>query len=393
MNTIDYINNRAFTDRSYAFAPQVAQAEPGRPVWEFIPMDTGAKVLENGDVQFGIFAPEAKNVSVMFDLKPGQFIPLTKGEDGIWKTVVPFDPTFCGPKAFTFYIDGAEVVSPYAPIYFCINRPINYVEIPDPNAEFVFMRDVPHGSVVNEFYWSEVLEEYERCLIYLPPSYHEGGEYPVLYLLHGYSENETSWNYNGKVSHIMDNLIAEGKTEPFIVVMPHGMFHGKYNNFPDFQDPFEKSLIECCIPAIEKKYRVKADKWNRAIAGFSMGSMQSCVIGLQNMDVFSRIGLLSGFMRKIGRPESDLCKDLELNNHLKRMMDQENFEKEIKLFFRGIGSLDMKFDAFQVDDEICEEQGFSGYQNYVRFVAEGYHHDWAIMRVLFHEFAGQVFQK
>ncbi len=173
--------------------------------------------------------------------------------------------------------------------------------------------------------------------------------------------------------------------------MANGMFHGKYNTFADFQDPFEQSLLNCCIPAIEKKYRVKADKWNRAIAGFSMGSMQSCVIGLRHMDTFSRIGLLSGFMRRVGRPETDLSKDLELNDHLKLMMDREKFEKEIALFFRGVGSLDMKFDAFQVDDEICKEQGFDTYRNYVRFVAEGYPHDWAVMRILFHEFAGQVF--
>ena len=391
MNTFDFMDNRAFTDRSYAFAPQVPQAEPGKPFWDFTPMDTGVRVLENGDVVFGFYAPDAKSVAVMFDLRQGEMIPLAKEEGGIWKTTVPYDPCFCGPKAFTFFIDGAEVVNPYAPVYFSINRPINYVEIPDPNADFVLMRDVPHGSVVSDFYWSDVLEEYERCLVYLPPSYHEGGEYPVLYLLHGYSENETSWIYNGKVNHIMDNLIAEGKTKPFIVVMPNGMFHGKYNIFPDFQVPFEKSLIECCIPAIEKKYRVKADKWNRAIAGFSMGSMQSCVIGLQHMDVFSRIGLLSGFMRRVGRPDTDLSKDFELNDHLKLMMEKEKFEKEIALFFRGVGSLDMKFDAFQVDDEICEEQGFSSYRNYVRFVAEGYPHDWAVMRILFHEFAGQVF--
>lgn len=123
-----------------------------------------------------------------------------------------------------------------------------------------------------------------------------------------------------------------------------------------------------------------------------MGSMQSCVIGLRHPEVFSHIGLLSGFMRRVGRPDTDLSKDFELNDHLKLMLDKEKFEQDYRLFFRGVGSLDAKFDAFQVDDEICEEQGFSKYQNLVRFVAEGYPHDWAVMRVLFHEFAGRVFQ-
>ncbi len=392
MGQFDFIHNQAFDDRAIAFAPQTPQAEPGHPVWEVIPMDTGAKVLENGDVKFGIHAPDAKHVSLVLGLRPEAPIEMEKDTDGVWKTVLPYDPTFVGPKAFWFSVDGGDVTSPYCPVYYSHAMPVNYVEIPDPKASFVLMRDVPHGSVVTEYYWSSVLEDFERCLIYLPPNYHEGGEYPVLYLQQGYGENETSWIYNGKVNHIMDNLIADGEAEPFIVVMNNGMFHGKYNVFADFQEPFAKSLIECCMPMIEKKYRVKADKWNRGIAGFSMGSMQACVYGLQHLDVFSHIGLLSGFMRRVGRPDTDLSKDFELNDHLKVMMDKELFEKEIRLFFRGVGSLDMKFDAFTVDDEICAEQGFDQYNNIVRFVADGYHHDWAVMRVLFHEFAKRVFR-
>lgn len=391
MANYDFIHNQAFDDRALSFAPQPPQAVPGKPVWEVIPMDTGAKVFENGDVQFGLFAPDAKNVSVVFGLNPEKPLEMEKKEDGIWKAVLPFDPTFCGPKAFTFRVDGGEVISPFCPVYYCYGMPVNYVEIPDPNAPYVLMRDVPHGSVVTEYYRSDILEDFERCLIYLPPSYQEGGEYPVLYLQHGYGENETSWIYSGKVNHIMDNLIADGEAKPFIVVMCNGMFHGKYNAFAEYQEPFEKSLLEECIPMIEKKYRVKADKWNRGIAGFSMGSMQSCVYGLRHPEIFSHIGLLSGFMRRVGRPDTDLSKDLELNDHLKVMMDKEFFEKEYSLFFRGVGSLDMKFDAFEVDDEICEEQGFSQYKNLVRYVADGYHHDWAVMRVLFHEFAKRLF--
>ena len=193
MENFNFIHNQAFDDRAIAFAPQAPQPVPGKPVWEIIPMDTGAKVLENGDVQFGLFAPEASSVSVVLGLRPESPLEMTKQEDGIWKTVLPYDPTLCGPKAFTFRVDGGEVISPYCPVYYSYGMPVNYVEIPDPNAPFVMMRDVPHGSVVTEYYWSSVLEDFERCLIYLPPSYQEGGEYPVLYLQHGYGENETTW--------------------------------------------------------------------------------------------------------------------------------------------------------------------------------------------------------
>lgn len=269
---------------------------------------------------------------------------------------------------------------------------MNYVEIPDPNAPYMTLRDVPHGSIVTEYYYSDVLEEWERCLIYLPPNYQEGGEYPVLYLQHGYSENETSWVYNAKINFILDNLIADGKALPFIVVMANGMFHGKYNIFADFQDPFERSLLTCLIPFIEKKYRVIKDKWHRGIAGFSMGSMQSSLIGLHNMDTFAYIGLLSGFMRRVGGPEKDVDKSLEVNNHLLKMFDRENFEKEIKLFFRGIGSKDGTKKAFDVDDELLEEHGMTDCPNLVRFIAEGYPHDWSTMRILFTEFAQKVFK-
>ena len=382
--------DRVFDNQLCAFAPLKAQSLPGGAYFEYKAMDTGVKVLENGDVYFGYYAPEAQNVAVHFG--PMNPIVLEKGEDGIWKGILPFNKEFVGAKTFSFRVDGAEVVSHFCPTYFIGNSLMNYVEIPDPNADFLTMRDVPHGSIVTEFYWSSVLEEWERLLVYLPPMYHEGGEYPVLYLQHGYSENETSWIYNAKINFILDNLIADGKAEPFIVVMAHGMFHGKYNVFADFQAPFEKSLIECVIPFIESKYRVIKDKWHRGIAGFSMGSMQASLIGLHNMDKFAYIGLLSGFMRRVGGAEKDKDKSLEVNEHLLNMFDRENFEKEIKLFFRGIGSNDGTKMAFDIDDELLEEHGMTDCPNLVRFVAQGYPHDWSTMRILFHEFAQKVFK-
>ena len=387
----DFMDNQVFNDRFSEFAKSKAQALPGKAFFEYAPIDTGYRVLENGDVYIGYYAPEARDVAIYFGLRPDEPVKLEKGEDGIWRTTLKYDPNFVGPKAFTFRVDGAETISPFIPVYFCYNSIVNYVEIPDPNAEFILMRDVPHGSVVTDYYWSDVLEDWERCLIYLPPGYEKGGEYPVLYLQHGYSENETSWIYNAKINHIMDNLIADDLAEPFIVVMNNGMFHGKYV-FADFQDVFEKSLIECAIPFIESKYRVIKDKWHRGIAGFSMGSMQAALFSLKHMDVFAYAGLLSGFMRRVGGPERDVDKSLELNSHLLNMFDRERFEREIKLFFRGIGSLDATKLAFDIDDELLAEHGMTDCPNIVRYIAEGYPHDWSTMRILFHEFAQRVFK-
>lgn len=391
MRDFDFLSNRVFDDRCTAFAPQTPQMAPGTSMFEFKPLDTGAHVEPNGDVNFGFYAPNAECVQISFGLKPEEPLDMVKGEDGVWKATLKYDPLFCGPKAFVFLIDGAEAVSPYCSQYYSHGKAINYVEIPDPNAKFILMNDVPHGTVATEYYWSDAFESFQRCFIYLPPNYYEGGEYPVLYLQHGAGENETSWIYNGKVNHIMDNLIAEGKTVPFIVVMNDGMQRGKNEDMRNAGEALARSIIESCIPMIERKYRAIPDKWHRGIAGFSMGSMQSCVIGLQNTDIFAYIGLLSGFMRRVG-PGMDLEKSFDINTHLRVMEDSKQFQNDVKLFYRGIGSKDAHIAAFLIDDEVCEEHGFDAYPNVVRNVVEGYPHDWAVLRILFHDFAQLLFK-
>lgn len=385
MENFDFIGNRVYDDRFSAFAPQDPQVVSGRK------LDTGAQVQPNGDVKFGFYAPNAGCVEVSFGLNPNAPLKMEKGEDGVWRALLKYDPLFCGPKAFVFLIDGAEAVSPYCSQYYSHGKAINYVEIPDPNAPFVLMRDVPHGTVASEFYWSDPFRAEQRCFIYLPPEYYKGGEYPVLYLQHGAGENETSWIYDGRVNHIMDNLIAQGKIRPFIVVMNDGMQRAEYETQMDSGRGLARSLIENCIPMIERKYRVISDKWHRGIAGFSMGSVQASIIGLENTDVFAYTGLLSGFMRRVG-PGMDTEKSFEINDHLRIMEDRERFEKEVALYYRGIGSMDRHYEAFRVDDEICEEKGFSAYPNVVRNVVEGYPHDWAVLRILYHDFAQRLFR-
>ena len=185
MATFDFLKNRVFDDRPTAFAPQGAQALPGKNFFDSTPLDTGAKVQENGDVKFGFYAPDAKSLAVSFGLKPESPLAMEKGEDGVWRATLKYDPLFVGPKAFVFLIDGAEAVSPYCSQYYSHGKAINYVEIPDPNAPFILMRDVPHGTVATEYYWSEAFESEQRCFISLPPDHYKGGEYPVLYLQHG----------------------------------------------------------------------------------------------------------------------------------------------------------------------------------------------------------------
>lgn len=390
MPTFETINNRVFDDRFSAFMPQGPQTLPGASFFDRKVLDTGATVQENGDVKFGFYAPNASSVSVVFGIRGNDPMPMEKGEDGVWRATLTWSADFCGPKAFQFRVDGIDVNSTYCPMYYSHGMAINYVDIPDPQTPYILMNDVPHGGVTTEYYWSTALEDWTRCLVYTPPMYHEGGEYPVLYLQHGAGENETSWVYGGRANHIMDNLIAEGKAVPFIIVMNDGMVRKK--NAPMFGgDVFRDMLINDCIPMIEKKYRVKKDKWHRALAGFSMGSMQSSMIGLSNTDIFSHIGLFSGFMRRIG-PNANNGDLLENNPHLAIMEDKERFLKEVKLFYRSIGSADVHVQTFLDDDVVCKERGYDQYPNVVRNMVEGYPHDWAVLRIVLHDFAQRLFR-
>jgi enterochelin esterase-like enzyme len=391
MPHFDFVGNRVFDDRYSAFAPQSRQVRPGSPMFERDFLDTGVKVKENGDVEFGLYAPRAQAVNVVFGTRADRPLAMTKRDDGIWRAVLAYDPAFCGPKAFHFDVDGAPLLSPYCPQYYSHGMSIHYVDIPDPNTPFILMRDVPHGSVTSEFYWSDSLETWQRCLVYTPPGYEGGGQYPVLFLQHGGGENETSWIYNGRAAHIMDNLAAEGKIVPFIIVMTDGMVRGKGEEGFSAGKAFERTLLDNCLPFIEKKYRVKADKWNRAIAGFSMGSMQASIIGLTNCDKFAYIGLLSGFMRRLGR-NVDSDTSLETNPHLKLLEDKERFLSEIKLYYRGIGSDDLHIKAFYTDDDLCAARGYAQYPNITRRVVEHYPHDWAVLRILLHDFAQRIFK-
>lgn len=391
MHTFNFIQNRVFDDRFSAFAPQTPQRLPGANMFDSNYIDTCAKVSENGDVAFGLYAPNARSVKIIFGARAGEPLEMALDNDGVWHATLNYDPTFCGPKAFHFDVDGAPLISPYCSQYYSHGIAINYVEIPDPNATFILMRDVPHGSVTSEFYRSDYLDSWQRCLVYTPPGYSKGGDCPVLYLQHGGGENETSWVYNGRVAHIMDNLISDGKISPFIIVMNDGMVRAKGEDAFSDGRGFARMLLDSCIPMIENKYKVKKDKYSRAIAGFSMGSMQSSIIGLSNPDKFAYIGLLSGFMRRLG-PNLENDMSLETNPHLKLLENKERFMSEIKLFYRAIGSNDLHLNAFLGDDDFCAKNGYDQYPNITRRVIDDYPHDWSAMRILFHEFVQLIFR-
>lgn len=350
-----------------------------------IEIDSGFQVQANGDVIFKIYAPNAGKVEIGIERTR---LALELRPDGVWQGVFPYDPHCDGSQMVDVIIDGLTVLYPYAPIGWHMGRQRNCVEIPDPGAEYRLLNRVPHGAIVSELYDSKITGRHQRCLIYTPPGYMKGsGTYPVLYLQHGATENETCWVYEGKVGLIMDNLLAEGKCEPFIIVMNNGEVRDPKNPDPRaMDDTFERMLLEDCIPYIEANYRVRTDKWSRAMAGLSMGSMQTSKIGLTHPELFCALGIFSGFMRFGG----DHAR--QTDDHLEIIFDNKRFLKEYRLFFRSVGECDDNMmDAFEVDEGYVERSGIGKLPNYVCKKYPLRQHEWGAWYRAFHDFAPLLF--
>ena len=310
--------------------------------------------------------------------------------DGIWEIELPFSTAF---NYIQLKVDGRDTLSALLPISYGYSRPYNYVELPDENGDFYELKDVPHGTVRRDYFFSKVTGEWESCLIYTPAEYDENREktYPVLYLQHGHGENEVGWTYSGKVNLIMDNLIAEGKAVPFVIVMNNGMVQKKEADGSHKADHllFEPMLLEDIIPFIEKKYRVGGSKEKRGMAGLSMGSMQTSMTVMRHPEMFSEVGIFSGFLRDwISGSEIDMsCHEFSKDEHLAAMDDAHTFNRYFRNFFRAMGDADPFFEHFQTDDILCSEKGI----HHERKVYKGTH-DWNVWRLCIRDFAQMIFR-
>ena len=250
------------------------------------------QVNSQGRIKFRVVAPDAKSVSTTFR-DSTEFV---KGEDGAWVGYSrPLDQGF---HYYELVIDGAHVPDPCSKFYFGAMRWGSGVEIPANDQDFYELKNVPHGQIREVFFHSDSTNSERRAFVYTPPDYDSKSDmrYPVLYLQHGWGENEYGWSVQGHAGRIMDNLIAEGKCKPFLIVMTYGMTNevrmGGLQNF-DIRE-FEKILVDELVPYIDTHFRTLTDQPNRAMAGLSMGSMETKQITLRNMDKFSHIGLFSG---------------------------------------------------------------------------------------------------
>lgn len=250
------------------------------------------QVNSQGRVKFRIVAPEATIVSCTFR-ESTEFV---KGEDGAWIGYTrPLDEGF---HYYMIKIDGAEVPDPNSKYFFGAARWGSGVEVPAHDADFYALKNVPHGQIREVMFHSPSTNSERRAFVYTPPGYDLDAEkrYPVLYLQHGYGENEYGWSVQGHAGQIMDNLIAEQKTRPFLIVMTYGMTNdtrpGGLGSFDITH--FETVLVKELIPYVDSNFRTLTDQRNRAMAGLSMGGMETKAITLRNLDKFSHIGLFSG---------------------------------------------------------------------------------------------------
>ena len=281
----------------------IAQTNPADVKDDFKPSELNQpgqdypQVNSQGYVRFRIKAPKADSVRVTLGLGGRGGTPLTKGADGY------FTGTTGGPmdEGFHYYhliVDGGIFNDPGSLNYYGSTRWESGIEVPAHDRDFYALKDVPHGNVQQVMFPSKSTNTQRRAFVYTPPGYgkDKSKRYPVLYLQHGWGEDETAWSNQGHANLIMDNLIAENKVKPFIIVMTYGMTNdikpGGLRNFKI--DAFETVLTDELIPYVDANFQTIANRANRAMAGLSMGCMETHMLTLAKPEEFSCYGLLSG---------------------------------------------------------------------------------------------------
>ncbi len=248
-------------------------------------------------VTFRLKAPKAVDVTLYGDWMPvGKPQPMTKGPDGIW--TITTQPLEANGHLYWFNLDGLAIADPINPVVKLRQRTsASLVEVPAATPAAWEVRHVPHGAVVTAWHASTVLQRTERFVVYLPPGYEKGNaKYPVLYLVHGSGDVPESWTGAGHANFILDNLIADGKAKPMIVVMPAGHslpFGTQAGPQSSNNSLFESYLTKELIPAVEGKYRVAAGSANRALAGLSMGGRHTIYTGFRHAALFGALGIFS----------------------------------------------------------------------------------------------------
>ncbi|HBG57652.1 MAG TPA: esterase [Porphyromonadaceae bacterium] len=369
------------------------------------------RVDKNGHTYFRVYAPDAKKVQISFRG------PMTREADGYWTYVSP-EPEAVGFHYYQLIIDSVYVAAPATKSYYGMSKWVSAIEIPE-GLPYDKTQNVPHGEIRMKKYWSEMTQAWRMCYVYTPPRYDQDAQsrYPVLYLQHGGGEDETGWIFQGRMSNIMDNLIAEGKAVPMIVVMDRGYASlpgaASVPRFDDarmnaflagasapatsaagpssdrparpaapfrFQSVFPELLVKEIVPMIDASFRTKTDRASRAMAGLSMGGMHTFQAVMPNLDKFAYLGGFSGGAGSVEQID-------QLYDGI--FADKEKFNQQIKLMFLSIGSEERpeRVKAF------AEALQAKGLHNVVYYESVGSAHEWLTWRRSLREFAPLLFRE
>jgi len=302
----------------------LGSAAPALAQWQRTPTpnDTLQSVrrLADGSVVFSIYAPKARTVALGGEIVPfmSENKPVvTENPNGVWN--ITLKDVEEGVYRYHFIVDGVQVDDPKGEI---ASEKLGLAHIDDGNS-FFSMKDVPHGAISQRYYYSKPLKKYRRMHVWTPAGYETSKKkLPVLYLVHGGGDTDSGWATVGCAGFILDNLLAEGKIEPMIVVMPNGSIRAQKRDMSDQMRNFTDDMMQSVIPFVESNYRVLTDKDHRAMAGLSMGGIQTLECTLENYDKFGYVFVLSGGFN----PNLDYEKEAE-RLHLK-----ENAAKINKTF-------------------------------------------------------------
>jgi enterochelin esterase-like enzyme len=372
-------------------------ADDSVPASTNVPGAAYPRIHSDNSVTFRVRAPEANKVQVSL----GKSYDMQKGADGFWTVKIP--PQVVGFHYYYLVIDGVTVSDPASESFYGVSKQSSGIEIPEKGVDYYLAKDVPHGEIRERPYFSKVTGKWRRCFIYTPPGYDASAKerYPVLYILHGGGEDERGWGIQGKANFILDNLIAEKKAKPMLIVMDS--FTARRPGDPEpvrtapppappagqpaaggaagapgapagagrgmsvtVNSAFAEMLVKDLIPMIDSKYRTLATRENRALAGLSMGGAFTFGAGIEHLELFAYLGGFSGGGRGVELPKD---------------------KPKPKLVFRGRGSEEGPGRAAAMPDTFAN----SGIP-VIDYVSPGTAHEWLTWRRCLNEFAPKLFR-
>ena len=367
----------SFFTLMHTYAQEATYPEGTKPASSNIEGAQYPRIDNERKAYFRIEAPEAESIIVSLGN-----LALTKDEKGVWTGVTnPLDPGF---HYYNLKINGVNVNDPNSETFFGSSRVMSGIEVPEDGVDFYDVKKVPHGKIESYWYFSESTGETRLAYVYTPPGYDKNTteRYPVLYLQHGMGEDRRAWANQGKTNFILDNLIAEGKAKPMIIVMEDGGIAQAFNSpkrpqDTNFWDGFEDVLIKDLIPTIDANYRTLSDRKNRAIAGLSLGGTQTYQISQANLDKFSSIGIFSA---PFGFPGIE-------TGYNGLLAKPAEFAKQVSVFYVSMGSKEGAR-AGRDTHEALEKANVK----HVYYEAPGTAHEFQTWRKSLHGFAQLLFK-